>query len=521
MHSNFIRLPPDSTGKRIAVISTWIVGVTNVNDFSIGDTVVGETSNARLEVLQTNSFAQHLYLQYDTRRREGAPLQIGENLLVNGVAVGSVTTDPYPIYTNSNIQVSYNNPHNGQIIDERGQAYFRFAEGSPTLDPFQRLRVGESTVIGTYDSVDGPQEERFTNVTTTGGSIEHNSTAVETTLRVNSASTATVSRTTNRYHHYQPGVGTSVMLTLAQSDQGKLNNVRRWGFFDEQDGIFFELNGTDFDLVIRSSTTGSVVEQRIPRQDWNGDKLDGTGLSGMVIDLTKANLFFIDFAWLGVGTVRMGVMAPDGSRWTSHSFENPNNNFGAFMRSGTLPIRYENSNIGTTSGTTELRTICSAVYSESKIDYAFWRYADIGTPLKTVTSNTVLVALRPSLIFNGTTNRIGIYPSTLEVFVTGGPVQLSVIINGTVTDATWSLTGAQGAEGDIDGTTYTNGDVIKTEYVNEGAKSIQLEKYFPTNDQGLHVLADASGAQEMIIVATAMTATATDVAATIGYRELN
>ncbi len=138
------------------------------------------------------------------------------------------------------------------------------------------------------------------------------------------ANGSSVSRTSNRYHFYQPGVGNLIINTLALDDNGKANNTRRWGYYDANNGIFWELAGTEFRVVLRSSTSGSVVDTVVAQADWNGDKLDGAGQSKMDIDLSKANFFFIDFAWLGVGAVRFGVLAQDGSRWIAHTFENPN-----------------------------------------------------------------------------------------------------------------------------------------------------------------------------------------------------
>ncbi len=143
-----------------------------------------------------------------------------------------------------------------------------------------------------------------------------------------------MSRTSNRYHYYQPGVGNLVIITLAHGDVGKTGNIREWGYADERNGLLFRLSGTTLQVVLRSDTTGDVVEEVVDRTNWNGDKLDGSGTSGMTIDITKANFFWIDFAWLGVGPARFGILSPDGARWACHTFKNPNTKIGAYMATG-------------------------------------------------------------------------------------------------------------------------------------------------------------------------------------------
>ena len=87
--------------------------------------------------------------------------------------------------------------------------------------------------------------------------------------------------------------------------------------------------------------TSKVIETRIPQSSWNIDKLDGTGPSGLVLDLTKMQMWFIDYAWYGAGTVRWGLRTTDGNVVYVHRLANNNTNSEAYMRSGNLPARYE------------------------------------------------------------------------------------------------------------------------------------------------------------------------------------
>ena len=92
-------------------------------------------------------------------------------------------------------------------------------------------------------------------------------------------------------------------------------------------------------------TMTSTVETRIPQGAFNVDRLDGTGPSGYNIDAGKMQMWFIDYAWYGAGTVRWGVRTTDGRIVYAHKLANNNINTTAYMRSGNLPGRYENVSV--------------------------------------------------------------------------------------------------------------------------------------------------------------------------------
>lgn len=86
-------------------------------------------------------------------------------------------------------------------------------------------------------------------------------------------------------------------------------------------------------------------ERRIPQSEFNLDKLDGTGPSQYNIDLSKMQMFYIDYTWYGAGFVRWGVRGPKGNVVYCHKMPNNNVNTEAYMRSGNLPGRYESTTI--------------------------------------------------------------------------------------------------------------------------------------------------------------------------------
>jgi len=95
--------------------------------------------------------------------------------------------------------------------------------------------------------------------------------------------------------------------------------------------------GATADYVIISET----IDTKYPQSSWNIDKCDGTGPSGYNIDLTKMQMFYMDYSWYGAGFIRWGFRGPDGNVFYCHKIINNNVNTEAYMRSGNLPARYE------------------------------------------------------------------------------------------------------------------------------------------------------------------------------------
>ena len=102
-----------------------------------------------------------------------------------------------------------------------------------------------------------------------------------------------------------------------------------------------------------------VDDLKIPQSQWNIDRCDGTGPSGYRLDLTKMQMFYIDYSWYGAGFIRWGIRGTNGDVIYCHKMMNNNVNQEAYMRSGNLPARYESNTfapttkIGETFGSTD------------------------------------------------------------------------------------------------------------------------------------------------------------------------
>jgi hypothetical protein len=102
-------------------------------------------------------------------------------------------------------------------------------------------------------------------------------------------------------------------------------------------------------VAATNATVSRTVDVRIPQSQFNIDRLDGTGPSGYNIDLTKMQMFYIDYSWYGSGFIRFGVRGSDGNIIYCHKIINNNQNLLAYMRSGNLPGRYETNTFSKTT----------------------------------------------------------------------------------------------------------------------------------------------------------------------------
>jgi hypothetical protein len=107
---------------------------------------------------------------------------------------------------------------------------------------------------------------------------------------------------------YQPGKSLLILATFCMN-AAKTNLRQRVGYFDDNNGIFLEQNGTSVPaFTIRTNTSGTPSDTNtVLQSSWNGDKLDGTGPSGITLNLARVQIMWTDIEWLGVGNVRCWI----------------------------------------------------------------------------------------------------------------------------------------------------------------------------------------------------------------------
>lgn len=287
--------------------------------------------------------------------------------------------------------------HTGLAGSGSGGLAISFAD-SGSIDAFGRQRISEPFTL--FDSKqiwnDGDIADNvenyplfYDNQETSGGgtSTTFNVNRASTALNVSATTAGTRVRQTKQRFNYQPGKSQLVIITgiIGVSVSG---NTKRFGYFDENDGLFFESNSSDMSVVVRSNVSGSAIDTAVSQADWNLDKLDGTGPSGINLDFSKVQIFFFDFEWLGVGRVRFGFYV-DGLPVYCHEILNANVITSVYMSNPNLPIRVEIDNDGT-GVADSIEHICTTVVSEGGVQpNGVLRFADIGdTPAEDISTPT-------------------------------------------------------------------------------------------------------------------------------------
>ena len=175
---------------------------------------------------------------------------------------------------------------------------------SPNIDAFGRLRT--STPFTLFDSSHRFDDNGLWSTSTaTGGTATFNAAQGLIDLDVTAALGSQALRETTKVFSYQPGKSLLVLNTFVMSP-AKTNLRQRVGYYGTNNGYYLELNNTTVSFVERSFVTGAIVDTPVAQASWNVDPLNGSGPSGITLDLTKAQILFMDLEWLGVGTVRMG-----------------------------------------------------------------------------------------------------------------------------------------------------------------------------------------------------------------------
>ena len=335
---------------------------------------------------------------------------------------------------------------------------------SPNIDAFGRLRV--STPFTLFDSSHRFADNGLWSTSiATGGAATFNANQGLVDLAVTSASGSEVIRETIKVFSYQPGKSLLVLSTFVMSP-AKTNLRQRVGYYGTNNGYYLEQNNSSVSFVERSFVTGAVVNTPVAQASWNVDPMDGSGPSGITIDFTKAQILFMDLEWLGVGTVRIGFVI-DGNYYVCHKFNHANLITSTYITTASLPLRYEITNTGATSGASTLKQICSSVLSEGGYELRGLQQA-VGTPINTPRTLATAATYYPIVSIRLKSTRLdGIAVATALSVIgnTTGNFNWQVISGGTTTGGTWVSAGTNSCvEYNILGTSFTGGRIIASGY---------------------------------------------------------
>lgn len=186
-----------------------------------------------------------------------------------------------------------------------------------------------------------PPDTRSSIITTANGgsvSVVDSMLTVQTGTSVNGS--ASIQAKDNL--RYSAGRDAEAMFTAIFSI-GKANSRDYRGLFDVNDGFFIGMNGVDFGIGVRRSTSDTFIKQ----SDFNKDKLDGTGKSGFTLNLQNMNIFRINYGYLGIAPCFYQVYGGHEKGWiTFHVYDVSNKQALTHIANPYLPLRIEVANTG-------------------------------------------------------------------------------------------------------------------------------------------------------------------------------
>jgi len=352
-------------------------------------------------------------------------------------------------------------------------------------DAFGRTRVSNPLTL--FDSSHRYRDNNLWDslIVGTGSTVGFVTAQGLISIGIGTTSGSSVIRETTKVFSYQPGKSLLVLNTFVMNSP-KENLRQRVGYFGADNGMYLQVSGigsTSVSFVERSLSTGTEIV--VPQTEWNIDKLDGTGVSGYTLDISKAQILWMDIEWLGLGTVRVGFVI-DGNFVHCHSFHHANIIQSTYITTASLPLRYEIANTGITTSSSTLKQVCSTVISEGGYELRGLQQA-VNTPITAPVdlpspAGTYYPVI--SIRLKSSPNRLDaiVILTALSLMGTGnGPeYNWQIRASATTSGGTWVSAGVDSAvEYKIDGGTVSGGRILASGFfssLNQSRVSVDILK---------------------------------------------
>ena len=360
------------------------------------------------------------------------------------------------------------------------------------------LVSGDSLILADLINKYDIDNDLYSSEIMLGGSINHLPDQQSILLTVPNTSGALTRLRTDIYYRYQAGKSTNICMTLRSIDNGQANQVKRWGIFDENDGFFFELNGTTLGIGIRSSVSGSPIDVVVNQTDWSIDKLDGTGNSGVILDVSKGNKYSITYKWLGFGLVTFTINDTIVHEMVFYNtYEEP------FFKTGQLPLSWEIINISSSITSSLLFTNAKVSVEGGGIPPVKIYSINNSDKILLTSTERPILSIRPSLLFNGIINRMLVLPKLFSIFNEGGRISYSLVVNSTLIGASWiPVSSNSGVEYDVSSSSGSGGEVVFTGYLSQvidKSSDIFLEDIFNYGLSGRKLKINAFATEQDVV----------------------
>jgi hypothetical protein len=340
------------------------------------------------------------------------------------------------------------------------------------VDAFGRARTSQPLTL--FDSFHRYQDNgRLSTSNSVGTTVTHDANTSSVVCSIGTANGQYVYRESSRVFAYQPGKSLQILQTYVMAP-AQTGLRQRYGYFGKDNGVFIEQDGHNLYFVVRNKPNGSIIETKVAQADWNIDTLDGSNSSvwsetlpsanrnpsGLNLDMSKAQIMFIDIEWLGLGTVRCGFVI-NGRFIHCHSFHHSNILSSPYMGTACLPVRAEIENTAETSNTSNLRIVCATVISEGGYELRGRQRTigqDVGVGYDLASANTWYPVACIRLKSEREDGIVLPKDISIAALASGSVIKYKVVVGANVSGGSWISAGNDSSvQYNINAASYTGG----------------------------------------------------------------
>jgi len=317
---------------------------------------------------------------------------------------------------------------------------------------------------------------------------------------------------------YRPGQGITLRYTFMWEGLPLVTALpdSYIGFIDNNNGVAIGYQGNatkELSLLHRNSATGSVVDTWTPQSSWD-DPLDGTGSSGITLNIQRLNIIQIQWGYLGTAAFKYSIMNPGTGRFEVFYIQKfPNTRTSPTFGNPSLPFRIRNANGSTTQGSTAILSASYAGFVDGEVDRVGALPNASSHEQTSITTENNVLSVRCDSTYQSKTQTNLILPKKVSIATIGGnrPILIRILKNPTISGVTWV---AVNTSTSIASTSTTQGTITGGELVNA---FVMYQDTSQTLDlSGLNIFLSPG---EWLTVSAQTSGTGIDAFATISWLE--
>jgi hypothetical protein len=347
------------------------------------------------------------------------------------------------------------------------------ADWRPSFTSSRRLKTSpyQTTFFNTFQY--GKESDVWDESVVGIASVVHDPDSASVTISVGADTGSAVVRQTKSVMRYISGRAASLSFAI-RFDVPQVGIRRRIGLFDENNGFYFEDDGGTYSCAIRHTTAGITTDIKVVRDNWSGDKLDGTGWSQYTADPTKIQMVNFDYEWYGAGQVQFNWVI-GGEKINIHKFNTANELDRPWSATPFLPIRCELENVTGVAGTHYMYQGSNSLIQEGEPE----KLGILVSQSTNVTGRTMAAAntFYPIMSIRMKSDQLTgiVLPRSLQAATNDNTnVFWRLIVNPTLTGANWQNHADPDAftQYDLSATALTGGRVLMSGFTIAGGASL-------------------------------------------------